>query len=222
VAAALAELGRVDIVVNNAGILRMITFPETTLEDFTRHFEVHVAGSFNVTRAAWPHLAAQGYGRVVMTTSNGILGLPVLSAYGSAKGGVLALMRALATSGAPLGIRVNAICPWATTRMVRHAQEQLSAAAPDDDLSLLPEEAVSPAVAVLAHEACPVNGEVIFSAGGVVARFLVVETLGYRQPGHTPEDILDNWDAVWDESGGYTSPDAAVSNDRRRAQILGA
>jgi NAD(P)-dependent dehydrogenase (short-subunit alcohol dehydrogenase family) len=218
VRAALEAFGRVDALICNAGIIKMTPFPETTLEDFTRHFEVHVAGSFNVARAAWPHLAAQQYGRVVLTVSHGILGAPPIAAYGSAKAGVHGLMRALAAAGAAFGIKVNAICPWAYTRMLGHASGHGTGGTTEEDMSM-PPEAVSPAVALLAHESCPVNGEVIFSAGGVVARLFVAETPGYRQPGHTPEDILDNWAAVMDEAGAYHSADAVEANRHRREQI---
>jgi NAD(P)-dependent dehydrogenase (short-subunit alcohol dehydrogenase family) len=216
---ALGEFGRVDVVVNNAGVLRLAAFPETTLESFQLHLGVHVVGSFNVTRAAWPHLAEHD-GRVVMTTSNGILGAPGLASYGAAKGAVLGLMRTLAVEGAPHGIKVNAIAPWAVTRMVEHSREVNAVATdPLEDERLTP-SAVSPLVAVLAHESCPVTGEVVLSAGGVVARMIVSETPGYRQLGHTPEDILAHWDAVSSETGAYVPVDTGDATARRRAQIL--
>ncbi len=221
VRAALDAFDHVDALVCNAGILRMTPFPETTLDDFTRHFDVHVAGSFNIARAAWPHLAGQRYGRIVLTTSNGLLGSPPIAAYASAKAGVVGLMRALATAGDESGIRVNAICPWGMTRMMASAGEHGTGGTTAEDRAL-PPEAVSPAVALLAHQACPVNGEVIFSAGGVVARVLVSETPGYQQPGHTPEDLLENWAAVMSVSGAYQCADAVQSNQRRREQILGS
>lgn len=220
--AALGSFGRIDSVVNNAGILRIMPFPETTAESFRLHLEVHVVGSFLVTRAAWPHLAAQRYGRIVLTTSSGILGSPGLAAYGTAKGAVLGLMRTIAVEGAALGIKANAIAPWAVTRMVEHSRAVHALAAdPMEDERLTP-EAVGPAVALLAHESCPVNGEVIVSAGGVVARMTVSETPGYQQLGHTPEDILAHWDAVASEEGAYVPAHTRESTVRRRAQILGS
>jgi NAD(P)-dependent dehydrogenase (short-subunit alcohol dehydrogenase family) len=220
VEAALGEFGRIDVVVNNAGVLRLAEFAETTLESFQLHLGVHVVGSFNVTRAAWPHLAAQRHSRVVMTTSNGILGAPGLASYGAAKGAVLGLMRTLAVEGAPRGIKVNAIAPWAVTRMVEHSREVNAIATdPLEDERLTP-GAVSPVVAVLAHESCPVTGEVVVSAGGVVARMIVSETPGYRQLGHTPEDILAHWDAVSSDTGAYVPVDTGDATARRRAQIL--
>ena len=85
VRAALDAFGRIDVVVANAGIIKLTPFAQTTLAEFTRHLEVHVAGSFTVCRAAWPHLEAQGYGRVVLTTSIGMLGAPPIAGYASAR-----------------------------------------------------------------------------------------------------------------------------------------
>jgi NAD(P)-dependent dehydrogenase (short-subunit alcohol dehydrogenase family) len=220
VRAALDAFGRVDVVICNAGIIKFAPFAETTLEEFTRHLDVHVAGSFTVARAAWPHLADRGYGRVVLTISNGLLGAPPVAGYSSAKAGVLGLMKALATAGAGAGIKVNAICPWANTRMLGHAAGRNTGGTREEDMALTT-EAVSPAVALLAHESCPVNGEAIFAGGGVVARLFVAETPGYRQPGHTPEDLLDHWDAVMDDTAAYHCADAVESNARRREQIVG-
>jgi NAD(P)-dependent dehydrogenase (short-subunit alcohol dehydrogenase family) len=218
--AALRDLGRVDAVVNNAGILHIAPFAETTADSFRAHLDVHVVGSFNVTRAAWPHLVAQGYGRVVLTTSNGILGSPGLASYGAAKGAVLGLMRTLAVEGAPLGIKVNAVAPWAVTRMVEHARAVNALVTDPLENERLTPQAVAPLVAVLAHEACPVSGEVLVSGGGVVARMLVSETPGYRQLGHVPEDVLSHWPSVLAADGAYAPASTRDSTVRRRAQIL--
>jgi NAD(P)-dependent dehydrogenase (short-subunit alcohol dehydrogenase family) len=117
VARALHDFGRVDIVVGNAGIMRWAPFPDVALEDVGQHLAVHALGSFLVAKAAWPHLAHQGYGRIVLTTSTGVLGLKGNTAYGMAKGGVLGLMRSLALAGRTVGIRANCIAPAASTRM---------------------------------------------------------------------------------------------------------
>ena len=114
---AVEAFGRVDVLVANAGIMRWGRFPEIDRDDLERHLQVHVGGSFLTARAVWPHLVEQGYGRIVMTTSTGMLGLPGSTVYAAAKGGVLGLGRSLATAGAAHGIKVNLIAPAASTRM---------------------------------------------------------------------------------------------------------
>ncbi len=86
--AALSQFGRLDIVINNAGIIRWAGFPEADEDNLTRHLAVHTVGSFLMARAAWPHLCAQGYGRIVMTTSSGVFGLPTNISYATAKAAV--------------------------------------------------------------------------------------------------------------------------------------
>ncbi len=118
IATAIADHGRIDIVVNNAGLLRSAPFAEMTTELWNRVVGVNLSGTFLVTRAAWPYLVEQGYGRVVSTTSNsGLLGVVGSSAYAAAKAGVWGLTRSLALEGAPFGIQVNAVAPMAYTAM---------------------------------------------------------------------------------------------------------
>ena len=92
VATALDSFGRVDVVVNNAGIIRWAGFPDADAENIERHLAVHVLGSFHTARAAWPHLVEQGYGRIVNTTSSGMFGLPNNVGYATAKAGVVGLI----------------------------------------------------------------------------------------------------------------------------------
>ena len=115
--AAVARFGRIDAVVNNAGIIRWAGFPEVDEDNLARHLAVHTIGSFNTARAAWPHMVGAGYGRIVMTTSSGVFGLPNNMSYATAKAAVIGLTRSLAVSGAEHGIRVNLIAPAAMTRM---------------------------------------------------------------------------------------------------------
>ena len=115
--AAVEQFGRLDILINNAGIIRWAGFPEADEDNLARHLAVHVGGSFNTTRAAWPHMVEQGYGRIVMTTSTGMFGLPTNTSYATAKAAVIGLTRSLATAGAAHGIKVNLIAPAAMTRM---------------------------------------------------------------------------------------------------------
>ncbi len=115
--AALERFGRLDILINNAGIMQWGGLPEVDADNLQRHLAVHVLGSFNTTRAAWPTMVDQGYGRIVMTTSSGVFGLPKNLSYATAKGGVIGLTRSIATTSEAHGIKVNLIAPAAMTRM---------------------------------------------------------------------------------------------------------
>ena len=170
VATALESFGGLDIVVNNAGILTTHKFPETGVEDFDLNLSVHLVGSHNVTRAAWPELVRSGAGRVVFTTSCALFGSPELVAYGAAKGGLLGLARNLAAAGAEHGVKVNLVSPYAKTRMAdpdldvnqgaRSDVNEDAAGEQNDVFARLHPELVSPVVAFFAHESCPVTGEV--------------------------------------------------------------
>ncbi len=203
--AALEHFGRIDVVVNNAGIVRWAGPPDVDLDNLADHWAVHVAGSFNTTRAAWPHLAEQGYGRVVMTTSSGVFGLPTNLGYATAKGGVLGMTRSLAAAGARVGIKVNAIAPAAATRMGGDEGDPAMSAA-----------LAAPLVAYLAHEDCPVTGEVYAAGAGRFARVFVAQAPGYVHVGEvppTPEDVVANWAAIGDEDG-YAVPTDLVDWSR--------
>ena len=192
---AMERYGRVDILINNAGIVRWARLPEADLDSLERHLAVHLVGSFNTTRAAWRHMVDREYGRVVHTTSAGVFGLPANLSYAAAKGGVIGLTRSLATAGVPHGIKVNAIAPAAMTRM---------AGRPDDDLEgpMAPQHA-APMAAFLAHETCPVTGEIYTAGAGRFARIFVGSTEGYVHPDGAPsiEDVAASWDAINDETG---------------------
>jgi NAD(P)-dependent dehydrogenase (short-subunit alcohol dehydrogenase family) len=188
---ALDEFGRIDIVVNNAGILRDKTFHQLDPADMQRVIDVHLLGSAWVTRAAWPHLREQGGGRVVMTTSvAGYLGNFGQANYAAAQAGLIGLTKTLAIEGGRRNIKVNAIAPGARTRMT---EQVMGALAERLDPAL-----VSPVVAMLAHESCPLNGEVLLAAGGRVARVHSAQTRGWFEASPTPESVLANIDAILD------------------------
>ncbi len=147
--AAVGQFGRLDILVNNAGIMRWAGMPDVDADSLASHLAVHVAGSFNTARAAWPHLVDQGYGRIVMTTSAGVFGLPNNTSYATAKGGVIGLTRSLTLAGADHGIKVNLIAPAAMTRMAGVADDA------DTGSSPMSPDLVAPMVAFLAHESLP-------------------------------------------------------------------
>jgi NAD(P)-dependent dehydrogenase (short-subunit alcohol dehydrogenase family) len=192
---AVERFGRVDVLVNNAGIMRWAGMPDVDADALAAHLAVHVGGSFNTTRAAWPHMVEQGYGRIVMTTSAGLFGLPKNTAYATAKGGVVGLTRSLALTGARRGIKVNLIAPAAMTRMAGPAA--------DEGPGEMSPDLVAPMVAVLAHEDCPVSGEIYAAGAGRFARIFIASTPGYVHAGEAPtaEDVVAHWDAINDESG---------------------
>jgi len=196
---ALDEFGRVDVIVNNAGIVRWAGPAEADAGNLSAHLDVHVGGAFHTTRAAWPHFVNQGYGRIVMTTSSGLFGLPNNLSYAAAKGAVIGLTRSLAVAGRKHGIRVNAIAPAAMTRMAGEASG-------DAETQMAP-ELVAPMAAYLAHEDCPVTGEVYAAGAGRFARIFIASAPGYVHEGGDPsiEDVAAHWDDVNAESG-YTVP----------------
>jgi NAD(P)-dependent dehydrogenase (short-subunit alcohol dehydrogenase family) len=210
VGAALDGFGRVDALVANAGIMRWGGLPELDAATLDRHLAVHVGGSFHTARAAWSHFAAQGYGRIVLTTSAGVFGLPNNTAYATAKGGVIGLGRSLAAAGAPLGIRVNLVAPAAHTRMAGPGD-----APPEMDPAL-----VAPLVAYLAHEDCPVTGEIYTAGAGRFARLLLASTPGFVARGHpTVEDVAAAWTTINDESGYAVPVDLPAWSDHFLAHL---
>lgn len=195
---AVRAYGQVDTVVNNAGVLNMKPFEDATLEGLERHLAVHVIGSFLVCKAAWPHMVARHYGRIVNTISGGIFGLPGLAEYGPAKGGVFAFTRSLALEALEHGIRVNAIAPQGSTRML-HA----SALSPElrERLDRLMKPAlVVPGPLYLGHESCSINGETLAVSGGKVCRIALTYNDGFSDAALTPEMIRDRLDEVLDAS----------------------
>ena len=209
---ALDEFGRVDIVVNNAGILRDKTFHNMTDDLLTPVVDVHLKGAFYVTRPAWVHMREQGYGRVINTASaSGIIGNFGQTNYGAAKMSLVGFTNVLALEGAKHNIKANAIAPVARTRMT---EELLGPMADKVD----PKE-VAPLVAYLAHEDCPVNGETFSVGGGRVARFFVGLTRGWCAPGHSVEDVRDHWDDVENQDG-YLVPETTADEFRLLAEMI--
>ncbi len=194
---ALDTFGRIDVVINNAGILRDKAFHNMETDQMTAVLDVHLRGSMFVTRAAWPHMREQSYGRVIMTSSaSGVLGNFGQSNYGAAKMGLLGLVNVLKLEGAKYNITVNAIAPIAVTRMTEDLLGGLGITA--DQFG--PEQ-VSPAVAYLASEECELTGEVWSVGGGSVSRMFVGLTDGYfKNPlasgALTVEDVAGHLDTI--------------------------
>ncbi len=195
---AIDAFGRVDIVVNNAGILRDKTFHNMAPELLDPVVDVHLKGAFNVTRPAWVHMREQQYGRVVSTSSAaGIFGNFGQTNYGAAKMGLVGLTRVLAVEGARYGIRANAIAPLALTRMTEDILGSFG-----DKLS---PSLISPIVTYLAHESCEATGRIFSVGGGRVAEVFIAEAPGYYQPDLSAEDVANHWDAVTSRDG-YSVP----------------
>jgi NAD(P)-dependent dehydrogenase (short-subunit alcohol dehydrogenase family) len=195
---ALDAFGRIDIVINNAGILRDKSFANMTPELWDTVIAVHLTGACNVTRAAWPHLRDQNYGRVVNTTSPaGIFGNFGQANYAAAKMGLVGFTRVLAQEGAKYNIKANAIAPVARTRMT---ETLLGPLADKLDPAL-----VTPVVAWLVHEDCPVTGEIYSVGGGRVAKIFTGVTPGFFKKDLTVEDVRDNFEQIRAEEG-YVVP----------------
>jgi NAD(P)-dependent dehydrogenase (short-subunit alcohol dehydrogenase family) len=193
---AVDSFGTVDIVVNNAGVLRDKTFHNMTVEDFDFVVKVHFLGTAYVTHAAWPILRAKAYGRVVVTSSNsGIYGNFGQSNYGGAKLAVVGFMNALRLEGQKYNIMVNALAPVAGTRMTESLMTP-------EVLEKLRPEYVSPMVAYLCSEQCQRTGEIWSAGAGYFARIEYREAPGVRIQGRAPtiEDVEGNIDKIADLS----------------------
>jgi len=199
VADAIKAFGRVDIVINNAGILRDKSFKKMELADFETVLSVHLVGSTYVTKAAWPHMLEQGYGRIVMTTSSsGLYGNFGQSNYGAAKLGLVGLMNTLKLEGAKSNVHVNTIAPVARTRMTENL------GIPENLLEQLKPELVTPAVLFLAHEDAP-TGTIVEAGAGYYAKVQVMESKGAKLGQNaTLEDFAANWDKISDMSEATT------------------
>ncbi len=195
---AIDTFGRVDIVINNAGILRDKAFHNMEPDLLNPVLDVHLKGAFYVTKPAFVRMREQGYGRIISTSSAaGVFGNFGQTNYGAAKMGLVGFTRVLGVEGAKFNIKANAIAPLAMTRMTENILGGLK--------DKLDPGLVSPLVAFLAHEDCPVTGQLFSVGGGRVAQVFLGETNGYYNPNLTPEDVQGNWDVITDRSS-YAVP----------------
>ncbi|HVU62070.1 MAG TPA: SDR family NAD(P)-dependent oxidoreductase [Mycobacteriales bacterium] len=198
---AVDSFGKVDVVINNAGILRDKSFAKLTWDDLDAVLDVHLKGAFYVSQPAFKVMKENGYGRFVFTASNaGVFGNFGQTNYGAAKMGLVGLSNIIAIEGEKSGIKSNVLCPVAATRMT---MELLG-----DFASQLEPELVTPLVTFLASEACDRTHEIFSAAGGRYARVFVGLAPGwYGGKGHVPtaEDVLDNLDQI-EKQDGYIVP----------------
>lgn len=186
--------GRIDVLVNNAGILRDKSFHNVTLDDFNLVMDVHFQGTLNCTHTIYPIMREQGYGRIVFTSSSsGVYGNFGQSNYGAAKMAIVGLMNTLKIEGQKYNVFSNTITPVAYTRMTEGL-------IPEDFGKNLQPEYVTPAVIYLSGKDAP-NGVIIAAGAGVYARILTHETMGVSLgtgEDMTPENIAANWDTISD------------------------
>ena len=196
VVSALDTFGRLDIVITNTGVIRRRRpFQLCALEDFAQVWRHSMGATVATVRAAWPHLMAQGYGRVVTTTSTaGLYGQIESTPYSAAKAAVYGFTRSLALESAQHGIQVNAIGPGGWTRMLTGIVTDPVAAA--ELRTTLRPELCAPAVIWLAHESCDVNGRVYQAHGGRVAEVAVGEPEGFWDLAMTPESLVAARDEI--------------------------
>ncbi|MGH8453778.1 MAG: SDR family NAD(P)-dependent oxidoreductase, partial [Nevskiales bacterium] len=198
VTTAVDAFGTVDIVINNAGILRDVSFHKMSKDDWDIIQRVHLNGSFSVSYAAWPILRDKGYGRIIMTTSAaGIYGNFGQANYSAAKLGILGLGQTLALEGRSKNIHVNTIAPIAGSRLTETIL-------PPEVIAALKPEFVSPLVGWLCHESCKETGSSFEVGAGYVGKLRWERTIGHvfrtSGDGFTPEDVSKHWGKVTDFS----------------------
>ncbi len=199
---AMDKFGRVDILINNAGILRDKSFAKLTSDMLNLVIDVHLHGTINTCKAAWDIMKKQQYGRIINTTSAaGLFGNFGQTNYAAAKMGIVGVSKVLGIEGVKNNVMVNILAPGAKTRMTEDILGPMA-----DKMS--PEQ-VSPIVAYLAHEDCSVTGEIFSAGAGRTAKIFVGAAQGYFNETVTLEDIRDNFGKICDETG-YAVPKNAM------------
>ena len=200
---AVAQWGKVDILVCNAGILRDKTFTKMELDDFAKVVDVHLMGSVVPTKALWDHFREQNYGRIVYTTSaSGLYGNFGQSNYGAAKAALVGLMNVLTQEGAKYNIRANLLAPTAATRMTEGLL-------PQQVLDLLRPETITPGLLTLLHEDAP-SRMILGAGGGCFTETRIYETPGvaFADDELNPDTIAARMEEIRAEEGQEVMPGA--------------
>lgn len=216
-ATAMDEFGRIDALINNAGNMRVNLFEDNSEEDFAAILAVHLVGTFNVTKAVWPHMKAQGYGRIVSTSSSaGMYGDELYACYASAKAGITGLMNVLAHEGQQHGILCNVLMPNASTRMTDMVAGQMDQGDVERSMALMAaiknsmDPAFTTGLAVyLASDSCTSTHALYSSCAGRMARVFIGASEGWHGSQETPataEDIAAHFDEIRDLSAGVHIP----------------
>ena len=234
----LKEFGRIDILVHNAMFERLADFYDLTREEIQQHLDVGIFGIWELTAAAWPHLTAQNYGRIITTGSTALLGVNRALPYGLAKGAQVAFNRTISQVAKTAGkeIKSNLLLPLGHSLMSQHPQygpgadpankDPAIVAAREVRKRILDAEGVATTAVALAHESCPVSGEMYSCAKGQVKRLFFGLSAGIERADLTPEYLADHWDEAgrldeWEDVGSRVSMDISAVIAERAMAIFG-
>jgi NAD(P)-dependent dehydrogenase (short-subunit alcohol dehydrogenase family) len=212
IARALEAFGTVDIVINNAGVVRQSPIEAMTADLVAPVVSTHITGTINVTRAAWGVMKDRGYGRLVNVSSGaGLSGIANMAVYSMVKLGIVGFTRALAVEGGPLGIKVNVIAPYASVRGNDFGPVKWSPALAD----WLSPQQVAPLVAWLCHSDCPISGECFTAGGGFVGRMALAYNGGWRSRPLTLEKVRDGFAEIMGTDSEFAPAPAGTTADLR-------
>ncbi|CAJ0567571.1 unnamed protein product, partial [Mesorhabditis spiculigera] len=195
---AIDSFGRIDIVINNAGILRDVSLLKMQDVDWDLIYKVHVKGAYSVTKAAWPYMRDQKYGRIIVTSSNAaIYGNFGQTNYSSAKSALIGFANALAKEGEKYNIKANTLVPTAGSRLTQTVM-------PEDLVNALKPEYVTPLTLYMVHESFPETGRVFEAGAGWYGQLLYYRSNGKVVPHASVEDVAKNWEQITDMKGAHS------------------